>query len=131
MRHTRERLRDRAARLRSDTHALLLAYRDPRVGWPARIVVALVVAYALSPLDLIPDFVPVLGYVDDLLLVPLGVALAVRLIPPDVLAEHRRAASQAAHAARRSSRLGLALVLGIWAAAATWLVMVTMRMMHA
>ena len=66
---------------------------SPRVPWFAKAVVGLVVAYALSPIDLIPDFIPVLGYLDDLLLIPLGIALAVRLIPPDVLAEHRSNAS--------------------------------------
>ena len=75
--------------LKTEVHALLLAYRDPRVPWQAKLVAALVVAYAVSPIDLIPDFVPVLGYVDDLLLLPLGIWIGVRLIPPPVLAECR------------------------------------------
>jgi uncharacterized membrane protein YkvA (DUF1232 family) len=89
------RWRTKVEKLRTETHALYLASRDPRVPWYAKAVAALTVAYALSPIDIIPDFVPVLGYLDDLVLVPAGLALAIRLIPPAVLAEHR------ANAARR------------------------------
>src|SRR5215212_6202650 len=81
-----------AGRLKSETYALYLAYKDPRVPWYAKLFVALVVGYAFSPIDLIPDSIPVLGYLDDLILVPLGVALAVRMIPPPVLAECRERA---------------------------------------
>jgi len=83
-----------ARTLRRDVHALYLAARDPRVPWYAKAVAAMVAAYALSPIDLIPDFVPVLGYLDDLLIVPLGILLAIRLIPPAVLAEHRSRAAR-------------------------------------
>src|SRR3712207_1871976 len=83
------RWRGWARRLKREAYALYLAYRDPRVPWYARVVAACVVAYAFSPLDLIPDPIPVLGYLDDLILVPLGVALAVRLVPATVLAECR------------------------------------------
>jgi len=71
--------------LKADTYALYLAYRDPRTPWYAKAWAALVVAYAFSPIDLIPDFIPVLGYLDDLLLVPLGVFLALKLIPEEVM----------------------------------------------
>lgn len=84
-----ERWVTRARALKTDVVAVALAYRDPRVPWYARLVAICVVAYALSPIDLIPDPIPVLGYLDDLVLVPLGIALAVRLIPRDVLAECR------------------------------------------
>src|SRR2546423_2275266 len=84
--------KQQARRLKTETYALYLAYRDPRVPWYARLVAAGVVAYALSPIDLIPDFIPILGYLDDLILVPLGFALALRLIPAPVLAECRAAA---------------------------------------
>jgi len=77
----------RARDLKTDVHALALAYRDPRVPWLARALTVLVVAYALSPIDLIPDPIPVLGYLDDLLLIPAGIMLVRRLIPPPVLAE--------------------------------------------
>src|SRR6266852_5354025 len=81
--------RDRVRALKRDVVAIALAVRDPRVPWYAKAVGVCVVAYALSPIDLIPDFVPVLGYLDDLVLVPLGLLLVLRLIPVDVLAEHR------------------------------------------
>jgi uncharacterized membrane protein YkvA (DUF1232 family) len=89
-----ERLRRWAGKLKVETYALYLAYRDPRVPRYARVFAALVVGYAFSPIDLIPDPIPVLGYLDDLILVPLGVALAVRMIPAEVLAEHRRKARE-------------------------------------
>jgi uncharacterized membrane protein YkvA (DUF1232 family) len=82
-----------------DVHAVYQAARDPRTPWYARAAAILVAAYALSPIDLIPDFIPVLGYLDDLLIVPLGILLVVRLIPADVLAEHRATAE--AHRAAR------------------------------
>jgi uncharacterized membrane protein YkvA (DUF1232 family) len=81
--------RGRIDRLKSDVRTLYSASRDPRVPWYAKMVAGLTVAYALSPIDLIPDFIPVLGQLDDVIVVPLGLALAVRLIPPAILAEHR------------------------------------------
>src|SRR5882672_9853477 len=87
------RLRARALKL--EVYALYLAYRDPRVPLPARILAACVAAYAFSPIDLIPDFIPVLGYLDDLILVPLGVWLALRMIPAPVMAECRAKAALA------------------------------------
>jgi uncharacterized membrane protein YkvA (DUF1232 family) len=85
------RWRARAAELKADAHALYLACRDPRVPWYAKVLAGAVVAYALSPIDLIPDFIPILGQLDDLILVPLGVSLAIRLIPRPIYQEHRRA----------------------------------------
>lgn len=96
-----ERWKARVAALRTEIRALWLACRDPRVPRLPKLVAAGVVAYALSPIDLIPDFIPVIGYLDDLLLVPLGLALAVRLIPRDILAEHRATAARE-HAASAS-----------------------------
>ena len=87
-----ETWKQRARQLKTEVYALYLAYRDPRVSWPARIFAACVVAYAFSPIDLIPDPIPILGYLDDLLLIPLGVALARKMIPPAVLAECRERA---------------------------------------
>jgi uncharacterized membrane protein YkvA (DUF1232 family) len=84
-----ERLKNWAKALKRDVIALWLAARDPRVPWPAKAVAGAVAAYALSPIDLIPDFIPVLGYLDDLLIVPAGIWLAVRMIPPELLAELR------------------------------------------
>ena len=114
----------RARALKRDTYALYLACRDPRVPWYAKALAAAVVAYALSPIDLIPDFIPVLGYLDDLLLVPLGLALALRLIPAPVMAECRREAAArlaagsgrrtAGSARRSSSRVAAAGGLAAW-----------------
>ena len=98
--------RGKADALRADTFALYLVSRDPRVPWPAKAMVALTVAYALSPIDLIPDFIPVLGHLDDLLLVPLGLALAIHLVPPAVLVEMRT------EAARRFTQGAIDLVPG-------------------
>src|SRR5690348_16656665 len=88
-------LKKRARRLKTELYALYLAYRDPRVPWYARAFAAGVVAYAFTPLDLIPDFIPVLGLLDDLILLPLGIVLALRLIPSDVMAECRQRANDA------------------------------------
>ena len=84
-----EKWRANAKRLKSDIYALYLAYRDPRTPWYAKLFAALVLSYAFSPIDLIPDFIPLLGHLDDLFLVPVGVALALRMIPPEVLQEAR------------------------------------------
>ena len=110
-----------ARRLKRDVHAVYLAARDPRTPWYARAAAILVAAYALSPIDLIPDFIPILGYLDDLLIVPLGILLAVRLIPTDVLEEHRMSVDE-----RRSTRpvsyAAAVFMVGIWivAAGALW-----------
>jgi uncharacterized membrane protein YkvA (DUF1232 family) len=84
--------REKARRLRTEVHALYLALRDPRVPWYAKALAGIVVAYALSPVDLIPDFIPVLGYVDDLVLIPAGIYLTLRLIPGEVLEDCRQRA---------------------------------------
>ena len=100
--------------LQRETLALAFAARDPHVPWTARAVIALVLAYAASPIDLIPDFVPVLGQIDDLIIVPLGVALAVRLIPPQVMGDARQRAEVALTESPRLSRWGALLVVAIW-----------------
>lgn len=105
-------LRQRARLLKTETIALYLAYKDPRVPWHARVLTACVVAYALSPIDLIPDFIPVLGYLDDLILVPLGIALALRMIPPQVMAECRVKAQMLA--GRPTNWAAASAILAIW-----------------
>ncbi|KAA0683479.1 YkvA family protein [Roseomonas genomospecies 6] len=105
-----------ARRIKRDVIALYLAARDPRTPWYARVAAAAVAAYALSPIDLIPDFVPVLGYLDDLLIVPLGILLVIRLIPAEVLEEHRTAAARQAE--RPVSYAAAALMVGLWLVAA-------------
>lgn len=111
-----------ARTVKRDAHALYLAARDPRVPWYAKALAIAVAAYALSPIDLIPDFVPVLGYLDDLIIVPAGIALVVRLIAPEIMAEHREKAARVG--GRPVSRVGGLLIAAIWIAAtalAAWL----------
>jgi uncharacterized membrane protein YkvA (DUF1232 family) len=116
-----------ARAIRRDAHALQLAARDPRVPWYAKALAIAVAAYALSPIDLIPDFIPVLGYVDDLIIVPLGIALVVRMIPPDLLAEHRRLADAAQH--RPVSRAAAATIILVWIAALALTAWMAMRIL--
>lgn len=108
------RLKVWARTLKRDVHALYLASRDPRVPWYAKALAIAVAGYALSPVDLIPDFIPVLGYIDDLIIVPLGILLVVKMIPPDVMSEHRELA--AAAQARPVSRGAAAVIVVIWTA---------------
>lgn len=107
-----DRLGEWARRVKRDVVALYLASRDPRVPWYAKALAAAVAAYALSPIDLIPDAVPVLGYLDDALLLPLGILLAIRLIPPAVMAECQ---AKAAETARPVSRAAAAIIMALWA----------------
>jgi uncharacterized membrane protein YkvA (DUF1232 family) len=109
---TLETWKARAKALKTEIDALMIAYRDPRTPWTARVWALLVVAYALSPIDLIPDFIPVLGYLDDLILLPLGIALAVKLIPPEVMDQARKTAIQAKGS--RIGWLGVGLICLVW-----------------
>jgi uncharacterized membrane protein YkvA (DUF1232 family) len=111
-----ERLRHRARHLKRETIALYLACRDPRTPWFAKAFAAAVVAYALSPIDLIPDFVPIVGYLDDLILIPLGLAFALKMIPDPVMAECREQAQLVAE--RPTSRVAALVIVGIWLGAA-------------
>lgn len=106
------RLRNWARRAKRDVVALWLAARDPRTPLLAKIVAGAVAAYALSPIDLIPDFIPVLGYLDDIIIVPLGILLAVRLTPAPLMAEFREAATQVLE--RPASRSGMVFILVFW-----------------
>ena len=101
-----------ARTIKRDAHALYLAARDPRVPWYAKALAIAVAAYALSPIDLIPDFVPVFGYVDDLIIVPAGIALVFRLIPPEIMAQHRVLAIAAQD--RPVSRAAAVPIVTIW-----------------
>ena len=114
-----ERLRSWAGALKRDVVALWLAARDPRTPLAAKLVAGAVAAYALSPIDLIPDFVPVLGYLDDLLIVPAGVALAIRLIPAPLMAEFR--ARALARLERPRSLAAAGVIVGLWVAVAALL----------
>ncbi|TCS35743.1 uncharacterized protein DUF1232 [Paucimonas lemoignei] len=114
-----EQLKARARQLKADTYVLYLAARHPSTPWHAKLLVAAVVAYALSPIDLIPDFIPVLGYLDDLVLVPIGIALAIRLIPETVLADCRKQAAEAMRSGKLQSRSAAAVIIVIWVVLAT------------
>ena len=119
-----ERLKRWAKRLKQDVYALYLAAKHPRVPRAAKIVATVVLAYALSPVDLIPDFIPVLGLLDDLILVPLGVALVIRMIPQDVW-EECRAEARARSERLPQSRTAAVVVVLLWLAAGVgvgWLV---------
>lgn len=108
-----DRLKERARAVKTETHAVYLAALDPRTPWSARVLILLIVAYALSPIDLIPDFVPILGYLDDLILIPAGIALALRLIPSKVMDEARqRAGTEAPGRALRVG--GTAIIILLW-----------------
>ena len=108
------RLKQRARTLKGETYVLYLAARHPATPWYAKLLAAAIVAYAFSPIDLIPDFVPVLGYLDDLVLVPLGIALAIRLVPRAVLDECHARANLQTQAGKPSSRAAAVVILLIW-----------------
>ena len=108
------RLQQLVRDLRSQTYALYLAARDPRTPWYAKLLVAGIVAYALSPIDLIPDFIPVLGYLDDFVLIPLGIAVVIQLIPDAVWAESRARAEQSLMRGVPASRVAAAVIVLIW-----------------
>jgi uncharacterized membrane protein YkvA (DUF1232 family) len=107
-------LRARARHLKAETFALYLAARHTGTPWYAKLMVAAIVAYALSPIDLIPDFVPILGYVDDLVLIPLGVTLAIKMIPPAVMSECRARAQEIIANGKPVSRVAGAVIVLIW-----------------
>ncbi len=106
--------KQRARGLKRETYALYLAYRDPRVPWYARLFAAGVVAYAFSPLDLIPDFIPILGYLDDLVLVPLGISFALKMIPPQVMADSRRLAEEKLEGTPGKNWAAGAIIVLVW-----------------
>jgi len=111
-------LKQRARNLKVETYALYLAARDPRTPWYAKVLIACIVAYAFSPIDLIPDFVPVLGYLDDLVLIPMGVALAIKLVPSYILAECRAWAHETIQNEKPRNWIAGAVIIVIWILAA-------------
>ena len=117
-----QRIRQWARLAGRDVYAVYLAARDPRVPWYAKALAFCVAGYALSPIDLIPDFVPVLGYLDDLIIVPLGILIVVKLIPPEIIAEHRALAAESQ--GRPVSHTAAIVIVVVWAASivvAAWL----------
>jgi uncharacterized membrane protein YkvA (DUF1232 family) len=113
VRESIEGWRQRARMIKREADAVYLASKDPRVPWYAKALAACVLAYLLSPIDLIPDFIPVVGYLDDLVIVPAGLLLVIKLIPTDVMAEHREAARVAA-LDRKPNWMVASVIVGIW-----------------
>ena len=122
--------KEKVALLKREIHALYLACRHPDTPWYAKLCALLVVGYALSPIDLIPDFIPVLGYLDDLLLLPLGIALVLRMIPEPVLNECRAQAKQNAEKRLPKNRLAGAIVVVIWVLASGACLLAALRFLH-
>jgi uncharacterized membrane protein YkvA (DUF1232 family) len=123
------RIQAEARLLKTETHALFLAARDPRTPWYAKGLVLLVVAYALSPIDLIPDFIPVLGYLDDLLIVPAGIALALTMIPKQVMDDARTRARNAPPSTRVGI-VGTVIIVLIWILAIIFSALVIQRLLR-
>jgi uncharacterized membrane protein YkvA (DUF1232 family) len=119
-----QRLRSRARTLKRETIALYFAVRDPRTPWYAKALTFFVVAHTFSPIDLIPDFIPVLGYLDDLVITPAGIWLAVRLIPPDVLARSRIQANKSGDLHGRIGIIGAVIIILVWLASLAWVLYV-------
>ena len=122
-----EGLKEKAHQLKQQTFVLYLAYRSPRTPWYAKVFGALVVAYAFSPIDLIPDFVPVLGYLDDLILVPLGISIALKMIPEDVLVEAREKAEHEFVDGKPKNWYAGAIIILIWVIVLALVVFWTVR----
>jgi uncharacterized membrane protein YkvA (DUF1232 family) len=110
------RIKSWASALKRDGHAIYLASGDPRVPWYAKALAIVVAGYALSPIDLVPDFIPIVGYLDELILLPLGIWLVVALIPPEIMVEYRAKADEAGQ--RPTSRTGMAAIILLWIAGA-------------
>jgi uncharacterized membrane protein YkvA (DUF1232 family) len=109
-----KRWKQRARQLEMETYALYIAVKDPRLPWYSRVLALCVVAYAISPIDLIPDFIPVLGYLDDLILIPLGIALVLRTIPPEVMTESRQKAQAVLSDGKPSNWVAAGIIIMVW-----------------
>lgn len=122
--------KERVKSLKKETFTLYLACRHPGVSWYAKALALLVVGYALSPIDLVPDFIPILGYLDDLILIPLGIMLVIRMIPAEVLAECRQKSETIVGRATRAGKIAAAVIVLIWILSATlvaWLIIRTVN----
>jgi uncharacterized membrane protein YkvA (DUF1232 family) len=125
-----QKLREKARHLNTEIYALYLAYKHPQVSWAAKIIIAITIGYALSPIDLIPDFVPVFGFLDDLLIVPAGIALSVRLIPVSVLQECRAKALELFQSNKPKLRYAWMIVFFTWLLIAAILAMLFYKFLH-
>jgi uncharacterized membrane protein YkvA (DUF1232 family) len=122
-----ETWKTRASQLKVEVYALYLAYKDARTPWYAKVFSALVVGYAFSPIDLIPDPIPVLGYLDDLVLIPLGVFLALKMIPPEVMVECRIKAREVMAAGKPVNKLAAVVIVLVWVTLAVGMAMLVWR----
>ena len=121
--------KEKARALKRETYAVYLACRDPRLPWYGRLLAACIVGYAFSPIDLIPDFVPVLGYLDDLILIPLGIALLLKIIPSEVIAECRERAAVAMAGGKPKNWIAAVIIVAIWILLALAAVALTYRLL--
>jgi len=119
--------KQQAKQLKIETYALYLAYKDPRTPWYAKIFAACVVGYAFSPIDLIPDPIPILGYLDDLILVPIGVVLALKMIPPAVMVDCRIKAEELIKQGKPINRIAAGIIIGIWLVSAILVITILVR----
>jgi uncharacterized membrane protein YkvA (DUF1232 family) len=124
-----EAWKQRIEQLKTETYAVYLASKDPRVPWYAKALVVFVAAHTFSPIDLIPDFIPVLGIVDDLIITPLGIALALKMIPESVMRECRLEAQEKMLSGEPTSKLGTAMVVFIWLLLASLLIVAGVRLL--
>lgn len=106
--------KEKAKQLKTDTYALYLAYKDPRIPWYTKVFIAIIVGYALSPIDLIPDFIPVLGYLDDLIIIPAGISLSLKMIPKEVLEECREKAKHELRNGKPKNWVAAVIIVLIW-----------------
>lgn len=126
-----ENWKRRVGQIKRETCVLYLAYRDPRTPWYARLFTAGVVGYAFSPIDLVPDFIPVLGYLDDMILVPVGILLALKMIPPQVMAECRERAREVMARGKPVNRAAAVVVIAIWLLLAALAIALVRRVLSA
>jgi uncharacterized membrane protein YkvA (DUF1232 family) len=124
---TRLSLKDRVKQLKVDVHALYLASKDSRVSWRAKALMGLVIGYAISPLDLIPDFIPILGLLDDFVIIPAGISLVRRMIPKDIMEECKQKAREEP-ISTRAKWIAVLLIVSIWLFAAYIILRLTMNL---
>ena len=107
------RWKEKVKKLKQEIYALYLAYKDPRVSWYAKIFIVILVGYVISPIDLIPDFIPIIGYLDDLIILSLGIVLAIKMIPREVMEECRKESAKGIKD-KKIAVIGLIIIISIW-----------------
>jgi uncharacterized membrane protein YkvA (DUF1232 family) len=122
--------KQRVQQLKKETYTVYLASKDPRVPWYAKVLIAFVVGHTFSPIDLIPDFIPILGYMDDFIIAPLGIAFAIKMIPQDVLAECREEAQAILDQDRPTSWKAAMVIIAIWLLAAVIAIAIVVRVVR-